>query len=398
MLLARVCKGLVRDGALTLINADGTTYRVGSPTRGPCLVVRVGARRLRDELTASPVASLRRAYVAGALTIERGTVYDLLDLLARSSARARAKTPAAHAVHMGFDFVLHRPHVRGEKPLDLPYDEILDRDRQWSCALFGDPGMTLEEAQDRKNRHLAAKLLLRPGQQVLEIGSAWGGLALHLAGSHGVKVNGIAESPDQVSVARRRATEAHLAASASFRTGYDCGEAGPYDRIVSLIPLSPLGRPRDRAFFRRLFHLLADDGVAVVEAIGSTDGLLRPPWPLPTPRLSDVAAAAERASLAVTDVEVLRYHPAETLRSWRQRLTASRERLSHAHGPCAWRAWEFDLALAEAAFRHGGLVVFQLQLAKRLDATPLTREYMDEGPLGTRRSSGAHLAPGPRGE
>lgn len=92
--------------------------------------------------------------------------------------------------------------------------------------------------------------------------------------------------------------------------------------------------------------------------------------------LSGILARIERARLWVTDVEVLRLHYAETLRCWRRRFVSNWRRVSELYGERRCRAWEFDLALAEARFRRGGLAVVQLQLAKRSNAVPLTREYI----------------------
>jgi cyclopropane-fatty-acyl-phospholipid synthase len=235
--------------------------------------------------------------------------------------------------------------------------------------------MTLEDAQDAKKQHLAAKLILRPGQRVLDVGCGWGGLALYLAETAGVSVTGITRSPEQLAVARRRAAESQLPGQVSFRLAEVAMERGPYDRIISVGALAHARPGERRVFFERIRDLLADDGVAVIQLVGRMDGPGSG-----APALSEFWPALERARLWVTDVEVLRLHHAETLRCWRERLVQGWDRVAAVHGVRFCRAWELDLALAEAAFRHGALVVYELQLTKRVDAAPLTREYMYERP------------------
>ncbi|MFT3773527.1 MAG: cyclopropane-fatty-acyl-phospholipid synthase family protein [Minicystis sp.] len=269
---------------------------------------------------------------------------------------------------------------------DVLYDQFLDWDRQYTCAYFSDPRMTLEEAQQAKKHHVASKLLLRPGHKVLEIGSGWGGLALHLADAEHVDVTGITGSAQQLAVARRRALEAELSRRVSFHLRDFHEEAGRYDRVVSVGLLEQVGAPHYDAFFQKIHDVLAEDGVAVVHAIG------RMTAPAPTnpwlakyifpgahiPSLSEVLPAVEKAGLWVTDVEVLRLHYAETLRHWRKRFVANWDRVAEHYDTRFCRMWEFYLALSEAGFRRGSLMVFQLQLAKRADAVPLTRDYLYE--------------------
>jgi cyclopropane-fatty-acyl-phospholipid synthase len=379
MFLALLLDTLVRDGALTLIDADGTTHRLGPVTRAASLVVRLGKRPLHRELAGSLCAYLRTAYVDGALTVERGTIFDLLELYERSIARSEGARALVE---------LLLPARSDERFLEVfPYDEIFESSLDSTCALFGDPSMTLAEAYEQKNRHLAAKLLLRPGQTVLDIGSAWGALAMHLAEVHGVEVTGIAASHEQAAAATEKAVEARLADRVAFRVGDVPDGTARYDRIVSTPSLEDLMRPQRFTGFGRLFDVLAEDGVAVVQCVARASGAGRVPSP------SQLLARAERAGLQVIDVEVLRYHAAETLRCWRERLAACSEMLTCSYGGRALRTWEFDLGRAEAAFRHGGLVVAELQLAKRLDAVPLTRDYLQERWAWTRRSSGTPMPP-----
>ncbi|APR83603.1 Cyclopropane-fatty-acyl-phospholipid synthase [Minicystis rosea] len=396
MLLARVCKSLIQDGALTLIDADGRTHRFGRPSRPADVVVRLHDRSLHHRILLSPSLALGEAYMDGSLTMERGGIYDLLELCAEGMGRLESH-PALQmkrALERPARFVQERAPILGARARvahhydlsDVLYDQFLDWDRQYSCAYFSDPRMTLEEAQQAKKHHLASKLLLRPGQKVLDVGSGWGGLALHLADAEHVDVTGITLSTEQLAVARRRALEAELSRRVSFHLRDFHEEAGRYDRVVSVGMFEHLGTPRYAEFFRKIHDVLADDGIAVVHSIGR----MTTPAPMNAwlrkyifpnayfPALSEVLPAVEKAGLCLTDVEVLRLHYAETLRHWRKRFVGNWERVAEHYDARFCRMWEFYLALSEADFRRGSLMVFQLQLGKRADIVPLTRDYLYE--------------------
>lgn len=411
MLLASLCKSLLRDGAVTLIDADGATYRLGRAGRPADLVVRLHDPRLASRLVTDPSGALAAAYVDGSLTLDRGDVYDLVDLYARNLARVAARPEARTlgrtvgrwqrlAERVPPMLSSARVEGTGDGGADLPdllYDCFLDRDRHCSSAYFADPDANLEEAQEAKQQHLAAKLLLRPGQHVLDVGCGWGGLALYLARTGGVDVTGLTRSAEQLAVARRRAAEAELAGRVSFHRRDFLHETGRYDRVLSVGALEHVGPAGYRAFFRRLRAILAEDGVAVVCSIGRADepGPTLPWLRAPIfaggrpPALSELLRAVEGERLWVTDVEILRLHYAETLRHWRHRLIACWDHASQLYDDRACRRVEVDLALAEAGFRHGGLMVFQLQLARRCDAVPLTREYIYDAGRPDRSSASA---------
>jgi cyclopropane-fatty-acyl-phospholipid synthase len=161
---------------------------------------------------------------------------------------------------------------------------------------------------------------------------------------------------------------------------------GPFDRIVSVGMFEHVGSADYDTFFARVAALLREDGVALIHAIGRLDGpcATNPfvaKWIFPggaLPALSEVTAAVEKSGLLMTDIEILRLHYAETLRQWRRRFLQHAAEAERIAGPAFVRMWEFYLAGCEAAFRHQYLMVFQLQLAKRIDTVPLTRDYMVE--------------------
>ena len=284
---------------------------------------------------------------------------------------------------------------------DQLYDFFLDRDRQYSCAYFRTGEESLEQAQEEKKRHIAAKLLLKPGQTLLDIGSGWGGMALFLSREFGVDVTGVTLSKEQLAVASRRALEGGLADRVRFKLLDYRLEPAKYDRIVSVGMFEHVGVAHYPEFFGKVKDLLADDGVMLLHAIGR----MEPPGGTNTwlrkyifpggysPALSEVLAAVEKAGLWVTDIEVLRLHYAHTLRHWRQRFRANREKIMEMAGydERFCRMWEFYLAGCEISFRYMNQMVFQIQIARRQDAVPLTRDYMvdAERGVGSNRSMAA---------
>jgi cyclopropane-fatty-acyl-phospholipid synthase len=278
------------------------------------------------------------------------------------------------------------------------YRLFLDADWQYSCAYFEQPDRSLDEAQLAKKRHIAAKLLVEPGVTVLDIGCGWGGLALYLAAVGGAgRVKGITLSADQLACARRRAAELELGARVSFEIEDYRAVRGSFDRIASVGMFEHVGLARYRTFFGCVQRLLTPDGVMLLHTIGRTgEPAETNPWitryifpggHLPT--LSEIIPPVERSGLVLCDVEVLRLHYAETLRAWRERFLAHRAEALALYDERFCRMWECYLTMAEAAFRFEDVVVFQLQLARRNDVVPLTRDYIARREAALRRAERA---------
>jgi len=395
MLLSRLLEHMIRIGTLEVIDANGKAH-VFSGEPGPCAIVRLHDRALHRKLFLNPALYIGEAYMDGALTIEAGTLSDFVEILVRNFSAARATPLYAayeHLSGLSRRWQQYNPVGRARRHAahhyDLPdrlYDIFLDRDRQYSCAYFQNPGDDLETAQGNKQRHLAAKLLLEPGHRVLDIGSGWGGMACYLASIGAGQVTGLTLSGEQLRTANRRAAEAGLADRVRFHLRDYREESGTYDRIVSVGMFEHVGVNHYPAFFATVRKLLADDGVCVLHSIGRMSGpsttcawLRKYIFPGGySPALSEVLPAAEDSGLWVTDIEVMRLHYADTLRAWRRRFEAHRGSIAELRDERFCRMWEFYLALSEAAFRHGDHFVFQIQLARRRGTVPLTRDYITE--------------------
>jgi cyclopropane-fatty-acyl-phospholipid synthase len=394
-MLENLASRLIRVGDLSVTFADGRRRRFGDGGGAP-VAARL-TRRGEWRIAANPHLGLGEAYMNGDLRLEAGAFWDLCETIGRNAAEPQMPGPAARlwravdrSFHQWNSRAAARRRVRHHYDLSLElYRRFLDADLQYSCAYFARPDMTLDQAQAAKKAHLAAKLLLKPGQQVLDIGCGWGGLDLDLAEHHAVQVVGVTLSPEQLATARLRAQARRLAHRARFELADYRDIDGPFDRIVSVGMLEHVGAPFLKTYFRRVAQLLAPDGIAVVHAIG---GRLPPGVTQPfirryifpggyIPALSEVTAAAEAAGLWITDVEILRLHYAKTLRAWRERFLSQREAIAELYDERFCRMWEVYLCLSELAFRYLNNMVFQLQLTRRVDAVPLTRDYIHEKEL-----------------
>jgi cyclopropane-fatty-acyl-phospholipid synthase len=392
-LAGRILKAVFRKGTLVFIPPDGRQQVFGDGG-APKVVVRAHSNRMLWQMAINPHLAFGEGYMDGIFSVENGDIYDFLDLATANLGWADATGMLGNLsrLHRAIRHVqqynsISRARRNVAHHYDLSdefYGLFLDDDRQYSCAYFLRPDDSLELAQLQKKRHIAAKLLLEPGHKVLDIGSGWGGLGIYLATIADVEVAGVTLSDHQHAMSEARARAAGLTGRVQFRLQDYREETGRYDRVVSVGMLEHVGVDYYDAYFRKVADLLTDDGVALVHTIGRADGPgATNPWLRKyifpggySPALSEITPAIERAGLYMTDIEVLRLHYAETLRAWRRRLHANRARVVALYDERFFRMWEFYLAGAEVTFRHSGHLVYQLQLAKRQHAVPLTRDYI----------------------
>lgn len=375
---------------MVFATASGRTFTCGDGTGEP-LHARFLTQRAEWRVLNNPELALGEIYMDGDFVVENGTIAEALAILMdQPDVLPRWAKPQWILRYLFRHLSQFNPRRRARNNVAHHYDLdgrlyalFLDGDMQYSCAYFETPDTTLDDAQLAKKRHLAAKLLIRRGHRVLDIGSGWGGLGLYLAGMTGANVTGITLSTEQLQVSNARAAEKNLRSAKFLLQDYrDIG--GPFDRIVSVGMFEHVGVDHYDTFFKRCAELLADDGVIVLHAIGRSSGPdVTSPWIAKyifpggyIPALSEVFAAIERAGLLVCDTEILRLHYAETLKAWRERFMARREEAVQLYDERFARMWEFYLAASEMAFRKQNMMNFQIQLAKRQDVVPMTRDYV----------------------
>ena len=388
--LLRLALAHVTRGNLQVTAASGRTFSLGDGT-GPPIAVRFASAHAQRSVLLDPDLKLGEAYMDGTFVVDRGSIAQFVDLVAKKSTLPRWCPPI-----MVFRFVRQRitqlnsrrrsrRNVAHHYDLDgRLYSLFLDSDRQYSCAYFELPRDSLDDAQLAKKRHLAAKLLLDDGHRLLDIGCGWGGLALYAAEVCGAQVTGVTLSQEQLAIARQRAKERRVDGSVTFLARDYREVTGIFDRIVSVGMFEHVGVNYYDAFFAKCASVLADDGVMVLHSIGRSSGpgytnawiakYIFPGGYIPA--LSEVMPAIERAGLLVTDIEILRLHYAETLKAWRDRFLAHRDEVARLYDARFVRMWEFYLACSEAAFRRQDMMVLQIQLAKRQGVVPITRDYI----------------------
>jgi cyclopropane-fatty-acyl-phospholipid synthase len=392
-LLRLLLSKFIRRGSMIFVTASGIRFTCGDGTGEP-VQAHFLARDAERQVLANPELALGEVYMDGTFVIERGTIADLLAILMdqRDFLPAWAKPQwwlRYLARHLGQLNLRRRARSNVAHHYDLDgrlYSLFLDGDRQYSCGYFETPVTTLDDAQLAKKRHLAAKLLVKSGHRVLDIGSGWGGLCLYLADVAGADVTGITLSTEQLSVANVRAAESGLTGRAKFLLQDYRDVVGQFDRIASVGMFEHVGVHFYDTFFRRCAELLTDDGVMLLHSIGRSEGPnVTNPWITKyifpggyIPALSEVMPAIERAGLLVCDIEILRMHYAETLKAWRERFMARREEAVQLYDDRFARMWEFYLAASEMSFRKGNLMNFQIQLTKRQGVVPMTRDYVGQ--------------------
>jgi cyclopropane-fatty-acyl-phospholipid synthase len=390
-LLRYLLTRFIRRGTMMFSTAGGETFTCGDGT-GETVHARFLSARAQRRVLTNPELALGEIYMDGEFVIERGTIADALAILMdQPEALPRWARPQWQLRYLIRRLKQFNPRRRARNNVAHHYDLdgrlyglFLDADRQYSCAYFETPDSNLDDAQLAKKRHLAAKLRIRPGDRVLDIGSGWGGLGLYLAEMTGADVTGVTLSTEQLQVSNARASERKLEQTARFLLQDYRDIRGRFDRIVSVGMFEHVGVDHYDTFFRQCAELLTDDGIMMLHSIGRPTGPdATTPWITKyifpggyIPALSEAFRAIERAGLLVCDTEILRLHYAETLKAWRERFMARREEAVQLYDERFARMWEFYLAASEMAFRKQNMMNFQIQLTKRQGVVPMTRDYI----------------------
>jgi cyclopropane-fatty-acyl-phospholipid synthase len=391
--LDRLIRRGIRHGRLEVTWADGTVSEYGD---GAGEYVRLVFRNAAAEraVLRKPELTIGEGYMDGGIEFPDGSLLPFL-LLMNDAAAELDKLPLfmlakklqflTRRLAQNNTIAKARRNVESHYDLDgRVYRLFLDSDMQYSCAYFDRPGADLEEAQWAKKRHLASKLALQPGQDVLDIGSGWGGLGLFLAEYFDVNVTGVTLSTEQHGISNQRAHERGLTKTARFELQDYRHLKTDFDRIVSVGMFEHVGAHRYGEFFNASARLLKRDGVMLLHSIGRFGApSITNPWIAKyifpggyIPALSEVLKAVERSGLLVADIEILRLHYAETLKAWRERFHARWKEAAEIYDERFCRMWDFYLAGSEAAFRNGDMMNFQLQLVRDRNVLPIERDYM----------------------
>ncbi len=401
-LFERFLKKGVKHGRLGIVYADGSAQTYGEAAEGfPEIVVRFTDAKVPRDIIMDPRLGAAEAFMDGRLVVEEGDIMGLVSLLRMNNPwdkggdigppkllrrmfnkasfaaekvnnRISSKNNVAHHYDIGNDF----------------YELMLDAEHwQYSCGYWPSDDITLGEAQTAKLAHIAAKLNVKPGQKILDIGCGWGGMAIFLARNYDVEVVGITLSEEQIDLAKQRVKEAGVADRVSIElVDYrDFAAAGrKFDRIVSVGMFEHVGQPQFETFFEACGNLLTDDGVMLLHTIGrlgspgSTDAFTRK-YIFPggyIPALSETVSASEKYRLIASDVETLRVHYAKTLRQWYANCMANKDAMVAMYDERFFRMWTFYLAGAATVFEEGSMCNYQIQYTRNRYALPFTRDYI----------------------
>jgi cyclopropane-fatty-acyl-phospholipid synthase len=394
----RLLRGLltqfVKNGQLRLTDAGGGTHVFGTGENGPVVTARLTNNAVEWKLFLNPELAAAEAYMDGHLVFEEGsTIHDLLVLFSVNreplgshpvQGMMRRLWKTFRRRQQANDVASAKAHARHHYDISTDlYRLFLDADLNYSCAYYRRPEMSLEEAQESKLVHALAKLGIKPGMSVLEIGGGWGAFAIKLAQA-GANVTSLNVSPEQIKIAREFAEAAGVSDAVTFVQKDYREFEGQFDRLVSVGMMEHVGIGHLDEYFSQVKRLMNPDGYAFVHAIGrmtppGTTGPFFRKYIFPggyVPALSEVFAVTERQGLWVADMEVLRLHYAYTLQAWRERFAARREEAKALYDERFCRMWEFYLSAAELGFVHGSNMVFQLLISRKRDAVPITRDFL----------------------
>jgi cyclopropane-fatty-acyl-phospholipid synthase len=374
---------------------DGPSVAATTPS-APTFFVR-SPRALAQLLRAPGMLGLGRAYVDGSLAVDDlDAAFIVVDhwqapplagadrarlLLALAAAAAPGGIPRRPELELILRGRLHSIE-RDAAAVRYHYDVgndffalFLDESMTYSCAIFSRGAHTLEQAQQAKLELVAAKLALRPGMRVLDVGCGWGSFAIHAARHHDVTVTGVTLSPAQAELARRRVQDAGLAERvqievADYRTLPDAS----FDAIASIGMAEHVGASQIDRYAHTLYRLLRPGAVLLNHAIAVLDPYDEPledlfsmryvfPDGEPLP-LSRVQLALERAGFHSEHIEGFREDYAITLRNWAERLDRHLDRARALAGAERTRVWRLYLRAARHGFDIGLTAVYQV-LARR---------------------------------
>ncbi len=394
MLLVKFLNNLFKRGGFILEDAHGKEHLIGKTKSEKLIKMKIHDKKLHYKLLLYPDLYLGEAYTEGLITFKNGDLSAFLDLALENLGRKRANTinEFLNKLRGSYRYLTNFNLIKKSKMnvahhydiSDELYFLFLDPLKQYSCAYFKKDNETLEEAQKNKIDHIIKKLNIKENSKVLDIGSGWGHLSIEIAKKAKCQVTGVTLSENQYNYSNQKVKELNLGNQVQFKLMDYRQVSDKFDRIVSVGMFEHVGRKFYKKFFKKVGDILKEDGIALLHTIGSVDSPRNPqPWITKyifpggyTPSLSEVASPIEKSGLILSDLEVLRMHYAHTLRNWKERFLKNKEKVLSMFDEKFFRMFEFYLSSCEMAFKHGDQVVYQIQLTKKLNTAPPTRDYI----------------------
>tara|TARA_Y100000590_G_scaffold8934_1_gene11093 strand:- start:1506 stop:2696 length:1191 start_codon:yes stop_codon:yes gene_type:complete len=394
MILIKFLNNLFKKDGFLLEDANGKEHIIGKPKSENPIKMKINDKKLHYKLLLYPDLYFGEAYTDGKITFQNGNISDFLDLALQNIGREKTNVISEfiNTIRGSYRYLTNFNLIKKSKMnvahhydiSDELYFLFLDPLKQYSCAYFNNNNDSLEEAQKNKINHIIKKLNIKENSKVLDIGSGWGHLSMEIAKQAKCQVTGITLSNNQYEYSNQKAKELNLGNQVQFKFMDYRQVKEKYDRIVSVGMFEHVGRKFYKTFFNKISEILKDDGVVLLHTIGSINSPRNPqPWITKyifpggyTPSLSEVAGPIEKSGLIPSDIEILRMHYAHTLRNWKDRFIKNKQKVLKMFDERFFRMFEFYLSSCEMAFKHGDQVVYQIQLTKKLNTTPSTRDYI----------------------
>ena len=358
---------------------DGRVQHFGHS--GPQVDWHLHHRHALHSILKRPELNLGRSYVRGEWDIDTRQLGELVQALVAKRARPRS---APLRLWQRLRTRLPHGHRQQGRPHWQETSEWLSRlclgdDLFQTCALYSEPGMSLEQAQRTRANSLLTRLQLRDGQHLLDLNAGWGSLALHLAQQAGVQVTAMVKTREQLRGAQRAAQRRGLEGRVHFRLGNLHRCRGHFDRILASSHFGYCNETSYPVLLRRLGELLQDDGLAWLQITGRSSGTAlsnrwyqsQLPSPYSLPLLSDIARAQEKTRLRTLLIENQGNQRLRDLETQALRFHRHRNAISCRFGEYQARYWEFQLASQITALRWGQLSQYELLLGNPRSTCPL---------------------------
>ncbi|WP_172597634.1 SAM-dependent methyltransferase [Sulfuriflexus mobilis] len=355
----------------------------------PVAHVRIRSRAALFRLMINPELYFGDAYSNGDIQLT-GDLVTFLEYIYRGMARSKRNWLQKLIIHWqarprhnslkGSKENIHQHYDIGNKFYSL----WLDNKMLYTCAYYPSPEEPLEQAQEEKMHHIARKLLLKPGETVVEAGCGWGSLALHLAKHYGVKVHAYNISHQQILHARQRAKEEGLDNLVTFIEDDYRNIQGKFDAFVSVGMLEHVGVNNYEELGAVIKRCLKEDGRGLIHSIGRNQPERMNAWiqrrifpGAYPPTLREAMDIFEPVNFSVLDVENLRLHYALTLRHWLERFEENTDQVAEMFDEEFVRAWRLYLAGSVAAFSTGTMQLYQIVFAPGTsNQVPWTRDHV----------------------
>ncbi len=264
------------------------------------------------------------------------------------------------------------------------YSLFLDKSMAYTCAYFHSPDQVLEQAQADKYDHVCQKLLLKPGETLVDLGCGWGGLLIHAAKHYGITGTGVTLSKAQHALAEQRARETGLANQIQFLLNDYRETPGTFDKVSCIGMMEHVGKSRISELAVKIKELLNPGGLGLLHFIGNDTPYPDDPWTIKyifpgghVPALDHVIRELSLSLLSILDVENLRMHYVYTIQHWLERFESHRDIVLEKYGETFYRSFQLYLKVSLGSFEYGGNRLFHVLFSNGLNNDlPLTRDHI----------------------